>query len=71
MGLACAHWKQEGEKGEGNSHMVRKEVAVGKLCLGKKKVSLPGDLREERNDKYRHRLVAFNLFIIHMHYEHF
>lgn len=42
VGLACACLKGEGEKQEGNGHMVRKESAVGKPCLQKKKGSLLG-----------------------------
>jgi len=51
-----------GREDKGKGHVVRKEVAAGKLCLQEKKASLFGDLREGRNDIYRHKLVAFNLF---------
>lgn len=59
------------ERRQGKGSRGEEGVAAGKPCLGEKKASLFGDLREGRNDIYRHRLVAFNLFIIHMPYENF
>lgn len=73
VGLACAYLKGEREKrSSGNGHVVRKKVAVGKLCLRKKKGSLLGmQGKGEMTCTDTDLLHLIFLYIVHMHYETF